>query len=73
MRMLNCISVSLPPSSDEKSPADSENHSEESPLMMDANLEYPGVESPTVPTTVDASSPQYLEIKTPMEIACTDD
>ena len=57
--MLNCISNSLPPFSDEESPTDS-------------ILNYPEAESPTTLATVEANSPCYPEVESPL-IASTDD
>ena len=59
VRMLNCISNSLPPFNDEELPTDS-------------ILNYPEAESPTTLATAEASSPCYPQVESPL-IASTDD
>ena len=53
VRMLNCISIPLPLSSDEESP-------------MDSDLNAMEAESPTVPTTTEADSPGYPRQESPL-------
>ena len=61
------------PSSDKESPTDYNASVEDSPLMMDPNLNCPEVKSPTAWMTATADSPCHPEVESPMDRACGDD